>query len=496
MRKLIILAGVICSIAANAQTFRHYITIDDARWTQGQDVKAQTKSNTKASSVIETQTQPIVTFRNWGTTFNEQDWKALCMLTREEQDEILHNSFSPDGELKFSIGRISMNANDYALSWYSCSDVHGDFDNKYFNIERDKLTIIPYIRAAQRYNPNMTFWMSPWSPPAWMKVNDHYAVQSNPYNDMDKRMDYLLFGDDDRSVNEQVNPDKNLFPRRLAVRNYFIQDSAYLQCYADQFCKFIDLYAEQNIPIKMVMYQNEAYSYTPYPGCPWTSDGILRFNLEYLAPTLKAKHPDVELCLGTFNTNRYDHVSGLLADPRMPDNVSGIGFQWEGGQILPRIRKENPGYRYISTESECGNGDMDWNAAEHTFHLINHYIGNGCSEYNNWNLILCDKGESAWGWRQNALIRVNSADRTFEYTPEYYAYRHYSSFIQDGADILAFQPKDKDKTPVMVASTKDGKYVVVAGNFNDEPRSMSVKVGNKYLDVTLPPHSLHTFAEK
>ena len=44
----------------------------------------------------------------------------------------------------------------------------------------------------------------------------------------------------------------------------------------------------------MVMYQNEAYSYTPYPGCPWTSDGILRFNLEYLAPTLKAKHPDVE----------------------------------------------------------------------------------------------------------------------------------------------------------------------------------------------------------
>ena len=44
---------VICSIAANAQTFRHlYDTTDDARWTQGQDVKAQIKSNTKASWVI------------------------------------------------------------------------------------------------------------------------------------------------------------------------------------------------------------------------------------------------------------------------------------------------------------------------------------------------------------------------------------------------------------------------------------------------------------
>lgn len=28
----------------------------------------------------------------------------------------------------------------------------------------------------------------------------------------------------------------------------------------------------------MVIYQNEAYSYTPYPGCPWTAEGTIRFN--------------------------------------------------------------------------------------------------------------------------------------------------------------------------------------------------------------------------
>jgi hypothetical protein len=38
-----------------------------------------------------------------------------------------------------------------------------------------------------------------------------------------------------------------------------------LQCYADMFCRFIDLYAEQGLPITKVMYQNEAYSYTPLP---------------------------------------------------------------------------------------------------------------------------------------------------------------------------------------------------------------------------------------
>lgn len=489
------LTSLMCG-SVMAQSFNQFTTTDADRWNESKAVVKVAKTPSVTEVVKSDAEKPIVTFRRWGTTFNEQDWRALCMLSRHEQDEILSRAFAPDGELGFSMGRIPMNANDYALEWYSCSDVQGDFDLKHFNIERDKLTIIPYIRAAQKYCPDMTFWMSPWSPPAWMKANNHYAVQSNRLNDMDPKMDNLLFGDGDRSDNEQVNPDKRLFPRRLAVQSYFIQDPRYLQCYADMFCKFIDLYKEQGVNIGMVMYQNEAYSYTPYPGCPWVSDDIIRFNIEYLSPTLAAKNPEVELCLGTFNTNRYDHVKGLLSDARMKDNIKGIGFQWEGGQILPRIRSEYPDYRYISTESECGNGNMDWKAGEHTFHLINHYIGNGCSEYNNWNLILPDKGESRWGWRQNALVRVNSADRTYEYVPEWYAYRHYSHFIKEGAKIIGFQPTGEGKTPVLVAMTPEGKYVVVAGNMNDEEKNVSVEINGKYLNATLAPHSFNSFVQK
>ncbi len=490
---LLTLCCVLSSLSGMALTFKHISTTDSLRWHE--EGKIKTTSSPSGNALDIDTSAPAVTFNKWGTTFNEQDWKALCMLKREEQEEILKNVFAPDGELKFSLGRISMNANDYALSWFSCSEVPGDFSLKYFNIERDKLTIIPYIRAAQKYNPDMTFWMSPWSPPAWMKINAHYAVQSSVFNDLDKRLDCLLFGDDDRSDNEQVNPDKNLFPRRMAVQDYMIQSPRYLQCYADMFSRFIDLYAEQHIPITMVMYQNEAYSYTPYPGCPWTSDGILRFNLEYLAPTLQANHPEVALYLGTFNTNRFDHVNGLLEDPRMSANIKGIGFQCEGGQILPRIRERYPRYAYMSTESECGDGSMDWRAAEHTFHLINHYLGNGCSDYNNWNLILCDKGESPWGWRQNALVRVDSKTRSFEYVPEYYTYRHYSSFIREGAEIVGFVPTADDRMPVLMARTPEGKYVVVAGNFNDDVRTVSVPVDGSYLNLQLKPHSMNTFVQ-
>ena len=89
--------------------------------------------------------------------FNELCWDALGLLTRTEQDEILYNIFSPQGDLRITRGRISMGANDYARSWYSCDEVEGDFELRYFNINRDKQTIIPFIRAAQKYNPNLTF---------------------------------------------------------------------------------------------------------------------------------------------------------------------------------------------------------------------------------------------------------------------------------------------------------------------------------------------------
>ena len=483
------------ALSMNAQSFTHYVTSEQQSWVKAKTAKA-TKTAMGTIAVETNAEKPIVTFRRWGTTFNELDWKALQMLKAEEREDIMRRTFAPDGELRFSLGRITMNANDYSDGWYQCDSVPGDFKLKYFNINRDLQNTIPYIKLAQKYCPDMTFWMSPWSPPAWMKINHDYPVQSNRYNTMDRRQDYLLFGDGDRSDNEQMKPDRHRFPRRLAVQDYFIQDPRYLQAYADMFCRFIDLYHEQGIDITMVMYQNEAYSYTPYPGCPWTPEGIIRFNSQYLAPTLQKKHPKVELCLGTFNTNRYEHVRDLLANKELANCVKGIGFQWEGGQILPRIRAEHPEYRYISTESECGNGRMDWQGGEHTFQLINHYLGNGCSEYNNWNLVLTDNGRSPWGWNQNALVRVDSKNHTYSYRPEYYAYRHYSQFIRQGAKVIGCREAGQERIPVLVAQTPKGKYIVVAGNLSNDTATVTVALGKKYLNISLAPHTMNTFVER
>ena len=489
---------ILCLVAAqaSAQTFTQYTTTEQLPWQTKGKVSLSTKAKMQQTLNSKLPTQNSKVFKAWGTCFNELDLDAIRLLKPEEQEKIMHDIFAPDGDLRFTRGRLTMNANDYSRAWYSCDTVAGDFQLKYFNIEHDKENVIQLIKMAQKWQPAMTFWLSPWSPPAWMKINQDYPVASSPFNTQPKEKDYLLFDDGgvpDPNEMQFLGERKGLFPKKLASQNYFIQDSRYLQAYANMFCKFIDLYAEENIPIDMVMYQNEAYSYTPYPGCAWTAEGTIRFNKEYLAPTLRAKHPEVKLYAGTFNTNRQDYVQRIVN--ALQGCVEGLGFQGEGRENLDYMREHHPDLHMVSSESECGNGQMDWRAGEHTFYLLHEYIGRGCDEYYNWNFILCDQGRSAWGWKQNALVQVRSANRTYRYTPEYYAYKHFSHFVEPGSTLIAFYPI-KDGLQAIVFQRPDGKRVVICGNTNNEARKLSIPVGKRYLTATLAAHSFNTFVEK
>ncbi len=496
MKRRIIIAifAMLANVSVlNAQSVTKYTTTEKNSWVTSKAALSG-KAEGDVVAVVDGSEKGIV-FRAWGTTFNELDWDAFNLLSRDEQDEVMHGLFAPDGDLRFTHGRVSMNANDYARSWYSCDDVVGDLGLRHFNIERDKRNIIPLARAAQKYCPQLQLFMSPWSPPSWMKINQDYCVVSSPYNTQPKEKDYLLYDDA-----KAVDPDEmkllgernGVFPRRLTTQNYFIQDPRYLQSYAEMFCRFIDLYAEQGLPITKVMYQNEAYSYTPYPGCAWTAEGTLRFNNEYLAPALKQRHPEVELWIGTFNTNRLDYVQIIIDDKTLQANVKGIATQWECRENLPQLRQRYPQLRLMMSESECGNGSMDWKAGEHTFFLLSDNLGNGCDEYYNWNFILADNGQSTWGWTQNALIQVDSKTRRMRRTAEYFAYKHFSHFVEPGTEMVAYAGRDHSQTPVVVFR-KGQRYIVTAGNFTDTDSQLTVKLKNKYLNISMTPHSFNTF---
>ena len=489
-KKLLLLGGlIIAAQGVSAQTFKWYSSTQGNEWKEKKVSLVQDKNQTPMLSVDGT--EKIAEFKRWGTCFNELGWDALNVLSMEDQDAVLKSLFSEDGDLHFSMGRIPMNANDYARDWYSCDEVSGDFQLTYFNIDRDKQTIIPYIKRVQRYNPNMTFWISPWSPPSWMKVNHYYSVRSSATaNQLPPEGEIALYEGGKTGYN------KSFYPKQPTVNNYFIQDPRYMTTYANYFCKFVSAYQKENIPVSRVMFQNEPWAYSIYPSCAWTPEGIITFNVDYLAPALKEQHPEVDLYLGSLNTNRFELVDQILSSPKVKGVFKGIGFQWWAGQILPKIREKYPEYPVMQTESECGSGTFDWKAAEHTFHLINHYIGNGCEEYTMWNCILTDEGKSSWGWKQNALVRVMTNTMTPVFTPEFFAVKHFSNKVVAGSKILASVETGDKKLPVTVFMTPKGKYVIVAGNFDDVAKRFTVKINNKVLDVELQAHSFNTFEMK
>ncbi len=129
--------------------------------------------------------------------------------------------------------------------------------------------------------------------------------------------------------------------------------------------------------------------------------------------------------------------------------------------------------------------------------LVADYIGQGCDEYFIWNFILFDQGQSAWGWKQNALVQVKSANQSVRFTPEFYAVKHFSHLVVPGSRMQGYVSREKtDGVPVIVFQRPDKRYVVIAGNQTDGPRTATVLLGKKYLNMTLQAHSFNTYISK
>lgn len=150
----------------------------------------------------------------------------------------LHSLFHPEGEHRFTICRLPIGASDYAEQWYSHNEVDGDVAMDHFSIERDFKYLIPYIKEALRYNPDLRLFASPWSPPTWMKFPKAYNYGTLRW------------------------------------------EKEILEAYALYFVKFVEAYREAGITIHQVHVQNEVIADQKFPSCMWT--GEYRANLSLI----------------------------------------------------------------------------------------------------------------------------------------------------------------------------------------------------------------------
>lgn len=402
----------------------------------------------------------------FGGCFNELGWEALSILEKAEQEEVMTSLFGQEG-CRFNICRMPIGASDFAVDWYSHNETQGDFQMENFSIDRDKKRLIPYIKAAQALQPNLQVWGSPWSPPAWMKRNDHYACLPGEANDLPE---------------EGRGKEKDFLP----LETQFQMEKEYLDAYALYFSRFLSAYEEEGIDLYAVHVQNEPNSCQVFPSCLWMPKDLATFIGDHLGPELSKKHPNTELWLGTIERPQISRIDTTVLDEKARQYIKGIGFQWAGKGAIPDVHKKYPAYRLMQTETECGDGSNDWEAAAYTFDLMKHYFNNGVNSYMYWNMILNETGKSQWGWKQNSMITVDTESKKATYNPEFYLMKHFSHYIQPGAMNVA------SSDPNALAFKSANELVIVY--YNPEAQTMKrFIVGNETFEVELAGQSFNTF---
>jgi len=453
--------------------------------TQAEQWKLKNESEVRpASDKFDIEINPdntLQTIEGFGTCFNEMGWTSLSLLSDADRENILREMFAPGTGANFTICRMPVGANDFSRDWYSYNETDGDFGMKNFSIANDKETLIPFIKNAQKYNPGLKLWASPWSPPSWMKYNKHYALKSlqkGITNSTSEEWGIYFTG-----LDNGLKPEKE----GKEGTDMFIQQDKYYIAYSLYFAKFIKAYKAEKINIGMVMPQNEFNSAQPFPSCTWTAKGLARF-ISYLGPQMNEL--GVNIFFGTMERPDEKLVDTILTDSQSSQYIKGVGFQWAGKEAIPGIHKRYPNLTLYQSEQECGNGKNDWEYGKYAWSLMKNYFNSGASAYMYWNTSLIQNSISRWGWKQNSLVSVDPETKSYKYNYDYYVLKHLSHYVKPGAKLLSLGGSFQN---ALAFINPDKSIVVILQNEAEMTRKIGIKVGNEIIVASMEPDSFNTF---
>jgi glucosylceramidase len=391
--------------------------------------------------------------QNWtgfGGTFNEKGWEALMALSEADRAQAIQLLFGVDGA-NFANGRIPIGASDYASSRYTLNDNAGDTAMEKFSIDRDKMKLIPYIKAAMGVKSNILFWGSPWTPPPWMKDNNAYD------------------------------------------RGNMKDDATTLKAFAVYLSKFVEEYGKEGIKIDAIHPQNEPGYVQDYPSCGWTGALFAKFIGTYLGPTFAERNVTARIFVGTMSnsTNDATVLRTTMMDGTAKALVKGYGLQWGMIDVYGNLGLDT-GLEIWQTEHKCGNypwmgGDAsrapnDMAYGVESWGLIRDWIRKGVTSYSAWNMVLDTIGRSldtVRPWAQNALLAVDVSGKKLVITPTYYVFRHVSQFTDVGAKVLSASGD------ALAWKNPDGSSVAVIYN-GGGAKKMIVSMAGKKLQFDAP----------
>ena len=143
-----------------------------------QDSILQFGSASPSDPVIEVDSsQTFQTMDGFGNCLTDGSAMLLYRMSAKARANLLNELFAVDGNnIGISYLRISLGASDLSEQPFSYNDLlpgQSDFELKEFSIDPDRAALIPVLKEILSINPSIKILASPWSPPTWMKTNNH-----------------------------------------------------------------------------------------------------------------------------------------------------------------------------------------------------------------------------------------------------------------------------------------------------------------------------------
>jgi glucosylceramidase len=406
-------------------------------------------------------TKVFQTFLGIGGALTDASAETFAKLPKGKQQELLQAYFDKDKGIGYSIARTNMNSCDFSSASYTYVE-DNDVALNSFDIAPDEKFKIPFIKQAMEEAGELKLFISPWSPPAWMKYN------------------------------------KTMLQGGLLMKEFH-------QSWANYYVKFIQEYEKRGVPVWGLSVQNEPMAKQKWESCMYTAEEERDFIKNFLGPTLW-KNEMKEKKLIAWDHNRdliYHRASTILADKEAAKYVWGIGFHWYESwtgaptpENVKRVAEAFPKTNLLLTEA-C-NYPFSWETFDE-WQWGENYGSSMISDFNNgavawvdWNILLDETGGP--NHVQNfcfAPVHGDTRDGSLHYMNSYYYIGHFSKFIQPGAKRIAVS-SNRAQLQATGFKNPDGSKVVIVMNAGDTQVDYRMYIRNQAAELISLPHSIMT----
>ena len=425
-------------------------TQDGSKQLSFENALAFEKTSNKGIPIIEI--DPSKTYQSilgLGSSWEHATCENLFKLPETERNEIIKKVVHPAEGIGMNLMRLCIGASDFiGEAYYTYCDLPaGETDEAlgHFSIEKDRAYLIPVIKKSLEYNPDLLFFASPWSPPAWMKTNGKLG-------------------------GGKLKPE-------------------YYNTWAHYLLKYIQAYEAEGIPIYAITVQNEPNMiHMDYPTTFWKGEMQRDFIRDHLGPLFKENNIKTLIWCWDHNWNNLDFPLTVLSDPQAAQYVDGTGFHLYEGKVDAQsmLKVEFPEKHIYFTEGSV----FRTIGATRVIAILR----NWSRTYNAWVTMLDEHRKPNRGPHSADATTIElKDDLSVEYRYDYFMYGHFMKFIQRGAVRVESTMPDIRNFANVVFRNPDGSIVMVVANASRKDVVFTVECLGKTFSASLPATAIATY---